>query len=101
MIVSCCMARPRTSPTRVELEGNCRLQTQWTAKIFLPAAVARMVFRVVIDQPLWLDGGVDLRRRDTCMPEHFLNRTQIGAAGEQVRGERMTQAVRLHILGDA
>ena len=37
---------------------------------------------------------VDLRRRDVDVAEHLLDRTQVGTAFEQVRGEGVPQRVR-------
>ena len=45
--------------------------------------------------------GVDLRRGDVGMAEHLLDRTQVGAAFQQVRREGVTQQVRLDGHGDA
>jgi hypothetical protein len=42
--------------------------------------------------------GVDLRRRDVGVAEHLLQRPQVAAAGEQVRGERVAQRVRAHAV---
>ena len=42
--------------------------------------------------------SIDLRCGDVGMPEHILDRTQIGAAFEQVGCERMTQRVRVKVL---
>ena len=43
--------------------------------------------------------GVDFRRRDVRVPQQLLHRSQIGAAIEQVAGERVTQHVRADALG--
>ena len=45
-------------------------------------------------QPLALDMGIDLRRRDVGVAEHLLHAAQIGAAVEQMAGEGMAQHVR-------
>ena len=45
-------------------------------------------------QPLRLDMGVDLGRRNIGMAEHLLQRAQIGTAGEQMAGKGMAQTVR-------
>ena len=37
--------------------------------------------------------GVDLRRRDVGVAEHFLNDAQVGPAGEQMGGEAMPEKV--------
>ena len=41
-----------------------------------------------------IDVGVVLRRADVGVAEQFLHRAQVGAAGEQVRGEAVPQRVR-------
>ena len=43
--------------------------------------------------------SVALRGRQACMPEKLLNRTEIRAAREEMRGEAMTECVRAHALG--
>src|SRR5579859_3752085 len=43
--------------------------------------------------------GVELRRGQIGMSEHFLHRTQVGASLEQVRCERVTQEVRVDARG--
>jgi hypothetical protein len=45
-------------------------------------------------QPFGEHMGVDLRGGDVGMAEEFLQRAQIGAAGEEVRGEGVAQDVR-------
>jgi hypothetical protein len=42
------------------------------------------------------DVRVDLRRREIGMAEHHLNRAQVGATLEEVRGERVPKHVRAH-----
>src|SRR5262245_26243100 len=44
---------------------------------------------------------IDLRRRKIGMTEHHLDRPQIGAALEQVGGERVTDHMRAQFLSDA
>ena len=41
---------------------------------------------------------VQLGRREIRMPEHLLDRTQVGSALEQVRRERVAQQVRMDAL---
>jgi hypothetical protein len=43
--------------------------------------------------------GVELRCREIGMTEHFLNTSQVGAALEQMRRERVPQEVRVDALG--
>jgi hypothetical protein len=42
---------------------------------------------------------IQLRRRQIGMPEHFLDRAEIGASLEQVSGERVAQEVGMDALG--
>lgn len=53
----------------------------------------------VICRPDMLGGqvSIDLRRRDIGMPKQLLDRSQIGAAIQHVRGEAMPEGVRRHI----
>ena len=52
-----------------------------------------------LDQFARLDMRIDLGRRDIGMPEHLLQRPQIGAPREQVSRERMAQDVRADAVG--
>ena len=45
-------------------------------------------------EPVRLHVGVDLGRRDIGVPEHLLDRSQIGAAGEEMAGKGMPQHMR-------
>lgn len=58
--------------------------------------------RGVVDfgQMLKIQVGIDLSGSDMRMSEHLLNRAQITAGLQQVRGKRMPQNVRMHILLD-
>ena len=49
-------------------------------------------------QSLLIDMGVNLRRRNVGMPEHFLNDAQIGAIAEQVRGKTVPKQMRIDIF---
>ncbi len=40
--------------------------------------------------------GVELRRRKVGVAQHLLDRAEVGAALEQVRGEGVSQEVRVH-----
>src|SRR5438094_6872600 len=53
--------------------------------------------RAVVDapQPLRVDVAVDLGGRKRAVPEQLLDRAQVGAALEQVRGERVSEAMRM------
>ena len=46
--------------------------------------------------PLGRQVRVDLRRGDVGVAEHLLQRAQVAAAGQQVRGEGVAQRVRAH-----
>src|SRR4051812_3135469 len=52
---------------------------------------------MVVDaaEPLRVDVAVHLRGRERAVTEQFLDRAEIGAALEQVRGEGMPQAMRV------
>ena len=52
-------------------------------------------------QPLLINMGVDLRRRDIGVPEHFLDDTEIAAIIEQMRGEAVPKRVRGKVFSDA
>src|SRR5262249_21996269 len=49
---------------------------------------------VDLEQPLGVDGGVDLRGRERRVAKQLLDRAQIAAAGEEMRGEGVAQGVR-------
>src|SRR5215470_13380298 len=55
------------------------------------AGVCRVVNR---EQALCLDGGVTLRRRQTGVPQQFLDRPQIAAGAEEMGGKAVPQGVR-------
>jgi len=44
-------------------------------------------------QPVGLDMGVDLRRRDIGVTQHLLDAAQIGAVVEQMAGKCMAQDI--------
>ena len=48
-----------------------------------------------------IDMRIDLCRRDVGVTQHRLDRSQVGAAFEQVRGERVAQCMRRDPLIDA
>src|SRR4051794_13092310 len=69
---------------------------------FLPgyaSSGSRMCLCVCALEPRGLYPSVDLRRGDRGMPEHLLDRAQVGAAIEQMGGERVPQGVRMHVAG--
>jgi hypothetical protein len=49
-------------------------------------------------QSLLIDMGIDLRRRNVSVPEHFLDDAQIGTVPEEVRREAVPQKVRINVL---
>src|SRR5262245_40832486 len=51
-------------------------------------------------RPSVQDMGVDLRRAHVTVPEQFLNRADIMAVFQQVRGERVTEGVAARRFGD-
>ena len=54
---------------------------------------------VDLQQPLGVDAGVDLRGRERGVAEQFLDRAQVAAARQQMRGEGMPQRVRRRAVG--
>src|SRR5580704_11410450 len=63
-------------------------------------SAAWMKLPVDAPQVLAIDVGVDLRGRDVRVPQHVLHRTQVGAALEQMRRERMAERVWRHVRRD-
>ena len=59
--------------------------------------------RLVIDfgEVLPIQMGVDLRRADAGVAEHFLHRAQVAGRLQDVGGKRVTQQVRMHVLAQA
>ena len=49
-------------------------------------------------QPLLIDMGVDLSRRNVGVPEHLLNDAQIGAVAQQMRGKTVSEQMRINVL---
>src|SRR5690349_15608968 len=60
-----------------------------------------MITPMHLSQILPVDVGVDLGRRDVYVAEHLLDRTKVGAALEEMRGEGVSQGVRRDMLRDA
>src|SRR5690242_3580078 len=74
---------------------NTSLCTRGAAlALFLGARVRRVVD---LGQVLEIEVGVNLRRRNACVPQHFLYCAQIAARLQHVRGERMPQHMRMDI----
>src|SRR5687767_14729533 len=59
-----------------------------------------MITPVYLPQILSVHVGIDLCRRDVSMSQHLLDRAQIGAAFQQVRGEGMPQRVWINTFAD-
>ena len=59
-----------------------------------------MMASVNLPQSFARDMRVDLRRRDVGMAEHGLDRTQVSAVFQQVRGKRMPQGMRRDVAVD-
>lgn len=59
---------------------------------------ARMKFVNHLAQVIAIKMGIYFRSGDGFMTEHFLNRPQVGAAFDQMRGERMPEGVRTNRL---
>ena len=55
---------------------------------------ARVGGPIGADQAFGIDLGINLRGRQRGVAEQFLDRADVAAASEQVRGERMAQRVR-------
>ena len=49
-------------------------------------------------EPLLVDVGVNLRRRNVSVAQHFLDDPQIRAVAEQMRREAVPQKVRIDVL---
>lgn len=60
-----------------------------------------MKFPVRVFETVLIDVGVDLRRRDIGVAEHFLDHAQVRAVGEQVRGKAVPHLVRMDVLFEA
>src|SRR6476620_9504631 len=72
-----------------------------TAPGTLPGAGPRVGVEVDVLEPLGRQVGVDLGRGDVGVAEHLLQRAQVAAAGQQVRGERVAESVRAHLVVEA
>src|SRR4051812_6087327 len=70
-----------------------KLRRRWTVKLQLEFAERMLVGDQPLE-PVIEHVGVDLRRRYVGVAEHLLQATEIGAVGEQMRGERVAQHVR-------
>src|SRR3954470_21379917 len=75
-------AWPR-SRSRAPPRGSARLRARVRVEVDVLEAVGREV-------------RVELGRGDVRVAEHLLQRAQVAAAGQQVRGEGVTQRVRAH-----
>ena len=48
-------------------------------------------------EPLLIDMGVNLRRRNVGVPKHFLNDPQIGPVAEQMGGKTVPKQMRIDV----
>ena len=55
------------------------------------ASRSRMRRAIGVEQPVGIDGGIDLRRRQRGVAEQFLDGAQIAAAGQKMRRETVAQ----------
>jgi hypothetical protein len=56
---------------------------------------------VNIAKPAQLNAGVDLGRGDRRVAQHFLHSAQMGASGEQVGSEAVSQSVWADVAGQS
>src|SRR5207302_4270531 len=86
-------------PERCVDRASCRV-LRVPAAACLETCPARMRMRSVVQLPPPSIGyaGVELGRGEVGVPEHLLYGAEVGAALEQVRGEGMTQEMRVHAL---
>src|SRR3954452_8931174 len=72
-----------------------------------PSLLSRLIPRAGVGgivgfrEVLKIEVGIDLSGRDAGVPEHLLNSAQVAARLQQMRGERVTQHVRMDVLRDA
>jgi hypothetical protein len=62
----------------------------------LRATSTRMELPVHLEQEAPVHRGVDLRRDHRCVAKQLLHDAQVGAAGEEMGGERVPKHVRAH-----
>lgn len=72
-----------------------------TYQLYRVSAVVAVKSFVNIFEVLVGDVRIDLRSRDTAVPEHALHAANVGAIHEQVGGETVAHRVRADMLGDA
>src|SRR5438128_1211716 len=84
-----------TSPWRSDARAGLRKDSAlWRSC----RPISRVVLRVLVDQSRGFDRRVDLGGADAGVTEHLLDRAEVRAATEKMRGKGMTQQVRLHRL---
>src|SRR5207248_2995097 len=68
-----------------------------SGKLFLRVSSTSVRVRLEIQLPTALVGyvGIELRRGEIGVPEHFLNRSQVCSSLEKVCGKRMAEQVRM------
>src|SRR6187455_1664500 len=76
--------------------ANTRPITGGRRSVALSRRASRAGVACIVDRthPMLEHVGIDLRGREVGMTEHHLDGAEIGAAFEQVRGERMPQRMR-------
>src|SRR5436190_1838062 len=94
--------RPPTSdePSAASTPHSPSCRSPPSSVLPAPALPPRMELLVYRPQVLAIDVRVDLRRGDVGVTEHFLYGTKVRPSLQQVRGERMPQRVRRHVLLD-
>jgi hypothetical protein len=71
-----------------------QLRSGTRAHFVAPTLRAWMMRLIYLFQPFFDYMGIDLRRRDVGMAEHQLDRPQIRATLQQVRGKTVSQHMR-------
>jgi hypothetical protein len=76
--------RARTARRCYEISTACKRRRAASTTLLLRA---RMGVGINVEQTLGADRGIDLRGRERGVAEQFLDRAQVAAARQQVRGE--------------
>ena len=71
--------------------------SNWRSAIALRAGVELLVDRA---DAFGIDVGIDLRRRDIRVSEHFLHASEIRTVDEQLRREGVSQRMRADLRAD-
>ena len=96
-----CEPRPHHQPRRARRQGHQEFDVRIDCNLFLRGSSARVRVRLEIQLPTAPIGyvGVELRRREIGMSEHFLNGSQVCSSLEQVGSERVPQQVGVDAVG--